>query len=54
MSATPALAGAVVTHLRAGHADSSFERALAVHDRVRRLPPDYPVGAVGAALLGRA
>lgn len=54
VSATPALAGAVVTHLRAGHADSSFERALAVHDRVRRLPPDYPVGAVGAALLGRA
>lgn len=54
VTATPQVTDAVVAHLRDGHADSAFERALAVHERVRRLPADFPAGAVGAALLGSA
>jgi hypothetical protein len=51
VAATPALRQALVAELRDGHADSPFEQALAVHERVRWLPPDHPTAAVGAALL---
>jgi predicted NBD/HSP70 family sugar kinase len=54
VTATPEVTDAVVAHLRDRHADSAFERALAVHERVRRLPADFPAGAVGAALLATA
>lgn len=54
VTATPEVNDAVVAHLRDRHADSAFERALAVHERVRRLPADFPAGAVGAALLATA
>jgi glucokinase len=51
VAATPEVHRLVVEHLRSGHAESAFERALAVHERVRGLPVDYPAGPVGAALL---
>lgn len=51
VTSTPALQEALMVELRSHGADSGFERHLAVHERVRWLPEDYPAGAVGAALL---
>lgn len=49
VSSTPALQTALVDELTTRYADSPFDRALAVHERLRWLPRDYPAGAVGAA-----
>lgn len=51
VTSTPALQGALLAELRSHGADSGFEQHLAVHERVRWLPEDYPAGSVGAALL---
>lgn len=53
VTATPTLRAALGAAL-CDHADSGFEAMLAVHERLRWLPEDYPTGAVGAALLGPA
>jgi predicted NBD/HSP70 family sugar kinase len=50
ITSTPALQRALLAEL-SDHADSGFEQMLAVHERVRWLPEDYPAGSVGAALL---
>jgi len=47
------LRSAVVAVLDDWSAQSPFVASLALPDRVRVLPPQSPVGAVGAALLGR-
>ncbi|WP_161958525.1 ROK family protein [Ornithinimicrobium cavernae] len=50
VTSTPALQEALLAALR-DHGDSGFEQTLAVDERVRWLPEDYPAGSVGAALL---
>ena len=44
---------AVADALRAQAAASPFLASLELADRLRVVPADYPVAAVGAALLGR-
>lgn len=53
VTSTPALQAALLAALR-DHGDSGFEQMLAVHERVRWLPEDFPAGSVGAALLSPA
>lgn len=53
VTSTPALRKALLDELL-DHGDSGFEQMLAVHERVRWLPEDYPAGSVGAALLAGA
>jgi predicted NBD/HSP70 family sugar kinase len=48
------LLAAVTDALRSQAAASPFLAALGLADRLRRLPGQLPVGAIGAALIGNA